>query len=249
MQRGHGFNVDVGFGSNGALTTQGGLDASVFGGETAARGLFLGPRLATQVGRHVRLSLEPRFSRYTVRQQYVDTLEGGRAETYGQRYVFAELQRRELSLRLRANVFFTPDLSLEGYAEPFASRGRYAAFGELERPRARTLRRYGTDGTTLQRLPDGSLEVTDAATPEAGAFVLEDPDFNLRSFRSNLVLRWEWRRGSSLFVVYQQDRFTGEAAGRAASPVRALRSAAAAGRTPRPLRPAPRGRSPATPPR
>jgi hypothetical protein len=35
---------------------------------------------------------------------------------------------------------------------------------------------------------------------------LDDPDFNLRSFRSNVVLRWEWRPGSTLFLVWQQDR-------------------------------------------
>jgi hypothetical protein len=33
-----------------------------------------------------------------------------------------------------------------------------------------------------------------------------DRDFNVRSFRSNLVLRWEWRPGSTLYVVWQQDR-------------------------------------------
>jgi hypothetical protein len=34
----------------------------------------------------------------------------------------------------------------------------------------------------------------------------EVSDFNVRSFRSNTVLRWEWRPGSTLFVVWQQDR-------------------------------------------
>ena len=31
-------------------------------------------------------------------------------------------------------------------------------------------------------------------------------DFNVRSFRSNLVLRWEWRPGSIFYMVWQQDR-------------------------------------------
>lgn len=33
-----------------------------------------------------------------------------------------------------------------------------------------------------------------------------NPDFNVRTFRSNLVLRWEYRPGSTLFVVWSQDR-------------------------------------------
>jgi hypothetical protein len=37
-------------------------------------------------------------------------------------------------------------------------------------------------------------------------FTLDSEDFNVRSFRSNLVLRWEWRPGSTLYLVWQQDR-------------------------------------------
>ena len=37
-------------------------------------------------------------------------------------------------------------------------------------------------------------------------FTLRNRDFNTLSFRSNVVLRWEWRTGSTLYVVWQQDR-------------------------------------------
>ena len=50
--------------------------------------------------------------------------------------------------------------------------------------------------------PDGSLTVADGAS----AFTLPNRDFNVLSFRSNLVLRWEWRLGSTLYVVWQRDR-------------------------------------------
>ena len=39
-----------------------------------------------------------------------------------------------------------------------------------------------------------------------------DPDFNVRSLRSNVVFRWEWRPGSTMFVVWQQDRSASRAA-------------------------------------
>ena len=90
------------------------------------------------------------------------------------------------------------------YAEPFSSSGRYANIGELAAPRALQRRSYGTDGTTLTRLADGGYEVTDGNS----IFELDNEDFNVQSFRSNLVLRWEWRPGSTLFVVWAQDRST-----------------------------------------
>ena len=95
------------------------------------------------------------------------------------------------------------------YAEPFAASGHFYAFGELDAPRSRRLRVYGSDGTTIDRLPDGSRQVRDGAD----TFTLRNRDFNTLSFRSNVVLRWEWRPGSTLFVVWQQDRFSSEVRG------------------------------------
>ncbi|MGH7720945.1 MAG: hypothetical protein ACREON_19125, partial [Gemmatimonadaceae bacterium] len=54
----------------------------------------------------------------------------------------------------------------------------------------------------IARLDDGSYEVIDGGS----AFTIGNPDFDVLSFRSNAVLRWEWRPGSTLFVVWQQDR-------------------------------------------
>jgi hypothetical protein len=70
---------------------------------------------------------------------------------------------------------------------------------------------------------NGQRTVTDGAT----SFTLSNQDFNVRSFRSNFVLRWEWRPGSTLFVVWQQDRFRQDAFGqhvRASSVQDALRA-------------------------
>jgi hypothetical protein len=108
----------------------------------------------------------------------------------------------EVSGRLRVNYIFTPNLTLETYAEPFAASGKFHSFGELLEPRSRELLVYGTSGTTITRNSDGSHTVTEGAS----SFDIDPEDFNVRSFRSNVVLRWEWRLGSTLYVVWQQDR-------------------------------------------
>jgi hypothetical protein len=135
-------------------------------------------------------------------RQYLTTLNGGRPETYGKRYVFGLVDRTTLSAQFRFNYTFKPDVTLDVYAEPFAASGQYRGFGELAASRSRHLRIYGTDGTTITRLPDASYTVTDGAS----TFALSNRDFNVRSFRSNVVLRWEWRPGSTLFAVWQQNR-------------------------------------------
>lgn len=146
------------------------------------------------------------FFQGAIGRQYLTTLAGGRPETYGRRYVFGLVDRTTLSTQFRVNYTFKPDLNLDIYAEPFATSGQYRGIGELAVSRGRDLRLYGTDGTTIERLPDAGYRVTDGAS----SFTLSNRDFNVRSFRSNVVLRWEWRPGSTLYTVWQQNRSSTE---------------------------------------
>jgi hypothetical protein len=148
------------------------------------------------------ISIDPSWGQGEDPRQYVMAVENGRPETFGARYVFAHVDRSEVAARFRVNYTFTPNLTLETYAEPFASSGRFHGFGELLAPRSRELLQYGTAGTTIVRNADGSHTVTAGGQ----SFDIDDEDFNVRSLRSNVVLRWEWRPGSTLFLVWQQDQ-------------------------------------------
>ena len=148
------------------------------------------------------LSVDPNYLRSIDHQQYVTELSGGPAATYGRRYVFATIDQSTWLAQIRFNYTLKPDFTVDFYAEPFAASGRFYDHGELPAPRVLGLRTYGTDGSTIAREVDGSFTVTDGAD----TFTLAALDFNVRSFRSNLVLRWEWRPGSTLYLVWQQDR-------------------------------------------
>ena len=138
-------------------------------------------------------------------------LDGGRPETFGSRYVFGIIDRSTVAMQIRFGYTFKPDLNLDLYAEPFAASGRYERFGELAAARSRDLRIYGESGTTISAQPNGTYLVTDGAE----SFSFDSPDFNVRSLRSNLVLRWEWRPGSTLYGVWQQNREGDVTGGRA----------------------------------
>ena len=154
------------------------------------------------------IAVTPQYLRLVDVRQYLTTLAGGPASTFGSRYVFGRVDRSTYSTQLRATYTFKPDMTLDLYAEPFAASGRYDSIGELSAARSRFLRLYGTGGTTLTPLAGGGLRVTDGGA----AFQLPNRDFNVLSFRSNLVLRWEWRPGSTLYLVWQQDRAAEELA-------------------------------------
>ncbi len=156
---------------------------------------------SSRIGEALEISINPEYYFSENSRQYVATLDNGSPSTYGKRYIFARIDRNELSAQFRINYFFTPDLSLEIYAQPFASSGDYFDYGELPAPRSRDMRIYGEDGTTIIRT-NGLYTVTDGNE----TFTVPDRDFSYLSFRSNIVLRWEFKPGSTLYLVWQQNR-------------------------------------------
>jgi hypothetical protein len=186
------------------------------------------PELHVQATERLGLSLTPRWIRTREARQFIDSFDGGRDVTFGRRYVFGIIDKSEIAAQIRANYAFSPDLNLELYAEPFASSGRYARIGELAAPRTRDLVVYGGAGTGTGLTRDtenGDYTVSVDGT----TFEIENPDFDVLSFRSNLVLRWEWRPGSTLFVVWQQNRSENEERGRLVGPGKLVESLGADG--------------------
>jgi hypothetical protein len=158
------------------------------------------------------ISLTPEWSRDRITNQYVTSVSDDLAvSTAGRRYVFADLDEEELSLATHVNVTFSPALSLEAFARPFIGSGTFGGLKELERPRAFAFNRYAStgtierDGNTLTIDPDGS--------GPAESFEVDDETFTTRSLRGSAVLRWEWRPGSTLFLVWQQRRETEDTRG------------------------------------
>jgi hypothetical protein len=162
--------------------------------------------ISIRPGPQWQLSAEPNYLRFVDPRQYVATMSGGSAATYGKRYVFAYIDRSTFLTDFRLNYTLNPDVTLEVFLEPFAASGRYYRFGELSAARSREVVRYGESGTTITQQSDKSYVVTDSRGPVPVTFNIPFPDFNVRSVISNTVIRWEYRPGSTFFLVWQQSR-------------------------------------------
>jgi hypothetical protein len=180
MEKPGGWGANIELSSSEAAETRG--EVALEYGRTEDGGLtfVVGSDLTFQPSPQWQLSIGPEYEREVNTQQYVSTLPGGSAATYGGRYIFAHVDQSTYSMEVRLNYTFKPDLTLDFYGEPFAASGRYDHFGQLAAARTRLM------------------------IPLTGT--LPSRDFNVQSFRSNLVLRWEWRAGSTLYLVWQQDR-------------------------------------------
>ena len=128
------------------------------------------------------------------------------AATYDTRYVFGELDQREISATIRVDWTFTPKLSFQLYLQPLISSGRYNNIKELAEPKSNLYNVYGEGNSTISK-SDGMITVDPDAGGPAAPFEFEDPDFNILSIRANAVLRWEYLPGSILYLVWTQNRY------------------------------------------
>ncbi|HEX2095395.1 MAG TPA: DUF5916 domain-containing protein, partial [Longimicrobiaceae bacterium] len=150
------------------------------------------------------LSVSPSYGRSNQTWQYVTQQDG----PGGRHYVFAHMDQRTVSVTTRLNYTLSPTLSLEFYAQPFVSAGSYDRFMEVADPRASSFRdRFDVFGAREISFDPkrGSYAVNRDGDAEAD-YTFSDPDFNFKQLRSNAVLRWEYRPGSTLFVVWGQGR-------------------------------------------
>jgi len=125
--------------------------------------------------------------------------------TFGRHYVFADLSQSTVAMDTRLDWTFTSELTLQLYAQPFISTGKYSSFKQLRAPRTYAFDEYGRDVGTITRISSGYTIDPDGAG-SAPSFAIGDPNFNIRSLHGDAVLRWEYRPGSTLFFVWQQQR-------------------------------------------
>jgi hypothetical protein len=113
-------------------------------------------------------------------------------------YVMARIRQTTTSLTMRMNWTFSPHLSLQAYAQPFIASGRYSEYKDIDNPHAATYtdRFHMLEGNEY-RIADDTVFAT-----YRGSYSFAKPDFDLRQLRSTVVLRWEYRPGSTVFAIW-----------------------------------------------
>ena len=177
---------------------------------TVGRSLEIEPSLSLRPSSRTTLSAAPAWSRNRQPAQYV----ASPATQAGTEYVVGHLRQRTAALTLRLSHAFTADLSLDFYAQPFLCSGLYEDFRTVVDPRGRTFQdRFALLGPEELRL---DAETGRYAVDRPGTesdFTFRNPDFNVREINTNAVLRWEYRPGSTLFLVWSHARENGVRSG------------------------------------
>jgi len=148
------------------------------------------------------LSFNPSYSKSFSEIQYVSTIE----KSAGDKYIFASIDRETVSASFRINVNLSPDLTLQYWGQPFIATGAYNNYKQIVNPMADNFsdRFRIFSPSQISRADDEYL--IDENNDQITDFQFDRKDFNFKEFLSNLVLRWEYSPGSSLFLVWSQSR-------------------------------------------
>jgi uncharacterized protein DUF5916/cellulose/xylan binding protein with CBM9 domain len=132
--------------------------------------------------------------------QYVNQVDD---DTSLRHFLFGRIHETDYAMTLRLNWTFSPRLALQVYAQPYLASGRYDELKDIDRPSAtRYSDRFHVFTPDEAMLSGGTYRVMRNGTQ----FQFARPDFNFRELRSSLVLRWEYRPGSTVFAIWSHQR-------------------------------------------
>jgi hypothetical protein len=149
--------------------------------EGKSSGSSLSPYVNFRVSPQMQINVGPNFSTDHNDSQWFDNI----TDASGTHYTFGHLEQRTNSMTARVNYTATPNLTFELYAQPFVTTGEYTNLREVTAPKA------------------ASYDARFSPYPfPANA----ETAFKITELRTNSVVRWEYRPGSTLFVVWQHGR-------------------------------------------
>ena len=172
-----------------------------------SRFFVISPQMSYRPFSNVRLSLDLGYERSLDELQYIGKFE---ELSNSPGWLLGTVDNRNLSLTLRVDWAITPELTIQYYGSPFVSIGDYSELKEVTHPMdalyENRFRKIPFQRSRKDYLLDSNRD---------GVYNLriDNPSFNYHQFRSNLVLRWEYLPGSTLYFVWSQDRTGYDAAG------------------------------------
>jgi hypothetical protein len=154
----------------------------------------------------LRITLSPSITDRRRNLQYISTVETNE----GEKYLLGKVEQKIYRMSIRANYNITPNLTIEYWGQPFVATGYYDEFKEVKDATHEDFneRFIQYDPANLSFNADaGEYSVFRSGQSEP-FYAFGNPDFNIREFRSNLVMRWEYIPGSTLFLVWSSNGST-----------------------------------------
>ncbi len=151
---------------------------------------------------YLSVAFNPGYSKSFSEMQYVTRLNVNDAD----KYIFASIDRKTINTSFRISLNLSPDLTLQYWGQPFVASGKYYDYKYITDPMADRYRDRFHVYTSSQITDEGDHYTIDENTDGTTDYDFGKRDFNVQEFLSNLVVRWEYSPGSSVYLVWSQTR-------------------------------------------
>lgn len=156
------------------------------------------------------VSVSPGIYNETNELQYVDKFVGNSTN----QYILAKIKQQVFRVSLRVNFNITPNLTLQYWGQPFVAKGDYSEFKRADKVMSNSYKDRFHIFTPTQISYDSANETYKINEAGIGQYEFDNPNFTSTEFLSNMVLRWEYTPGNTLFVVWSQNRSYSTSLGR-----------------------------------
>ena len=190
-------HISVGFNTNRALRVSGSFR---YTGEHNTNGHSslnnIEPGVTLRMGNHIHLTGAFNYQCDKNTLQYV----GRAVANNNTHYIMGSMERQTYGFTLRVQANISPDISIQFYGSPFTSTASYSDF---KRNALTTSKHYSERFSVVETVSAGNRFMF---TENGDIYSFDKPDFSFNEFRSNLVFRWEYRPGSTLYFAWVHSR-------------------------------------------
>jgi len=162
----------------------------------------IGFDLSAKPTNYLRLSFNPGYNKSFTDLQYITETNYNSQK----RYIFGYISRNTFNASIRVNLNLSPDLTLQYWGQPFIATGKYSKYKYITDPMADDYKERFHIYTDDQISYDSGNFNIDENMDGTTDYGFEKRDFNVQEFLSNLVVRWEFNPGSSVYLVWSQSR-------------------------------------------
>jgi len=172
-----------------------------------SQSMMINTELNVRALSNLRFSFQPLLQKTKDELQYIQQIQKQDGTTS---YLMGTIDNRNLGFTFRMDLAITPEMTIQYYGSPFVSIGKYIDFKRVTDPQnSDYFKRYTIMVPDIQ----DNTYYFDENQDGAADYSIYNPSFNFQQFRSNLVFRWEYRAGSTLYLVWSQDRTNYDPAG------------------------------------
>ena len=160
--------------------------------------------MRVQISEAFKISIYPELNKRSNKLEWVQTLD----DLEQVRYIRGTINQTTSYLTLRFSYNISPDFTIEFYGMPFISAGKYNDFKYIIDAGADRFEDRFIQYTDEQMnyITDDEIYEIDENLDGEIDYTFDQPNFNVFDFNANLVVRWEYQPGSTLFLVWTQNR-------------------------------------------